>query len=67
MNALLNAHVGGRLVAIIAGVIAIAAPTNGPLHTSCARLVPGRYCRLVVSMRSISTRCGSGPAAGPPS
>ncbi len=29
MNALLNAHVGGRLVAIIAAAIAIAARKNG--------------------------------------
>jgi hypothetical protein len=32
MNALLNARVGRRLVAIIAGAIAIAARTNGSLH-----------------------------------
>jgi len=32
MNALLNAHIGGRLVAIIAGAIAITARTNGSLH-----------------------------------
>ena len=32
MNALLNAHVGGRLVATIAGAIAIAARPNGSLH-----------------------------------
>lgn len=32
MNALLKAHVGGRLVAIIVGAIAIAARTNESLH-----------------------------------
>ena len=32
MNALLNAHVGGRLVAIIAGASAIATRTNGFSH-----------------------------------
>jgi hypothetical protein len=36
MNALLNADVGGRLVAIIAGAIAIAARQNGSLHAFAA-------------------------------
>jgi hypothetical protein len=37
MNALLNAHIGGRLVAIIAGAIAITARTNDPCTRSRAR------------------------------
>ena len=36
MNALLNADVGGRLVAIIAGDIAIAARQNMSLHAFAA-------------------------------
>jgi hypothetical protein len=49
MNALLNAYVGGRLVAIIAGAIAIAARQNGPVNAHAATWFFGSMLALGVT------------------
>jgi tRNA(Ile)-lysidine synthetase-like protein len=51
MNALLNAHVGGRLVAIIAGAIALAARTNGFLHAFAGTWFFGSMLRPGIGWR----------------
>jgi hypothetical protein len=55
MNALLNAGVGGRLIAIIAGTIAIAARQNGSLYAFAATWFFGWMLALGVNA-SISAR-----------